>query len=258
MNAPRTSAQRSPRDEPALQPATMDRQRPERLSVVVPFFNEVDNVVPVLEELRRILPEAEIIAVDDGSSDGTWEQIQIVPGVRGLSLDRHWGQSAAIYHGLRAATGELCGIMDGDGQNDPANFLVLLQEWQLGRAEVVCGYRQHRADRWNRRVASWIANGIRRWFLDDGVRDTGCSQKIFPRSAVELLVPFRGLHRFLPAFFKHAGLRIAEVPVLHRPRRAGQSKYTNWSRAVAGVHDLIGVRWLLKRKLPPRSPQPQP
>ena len=259
MNAPRTSAPRSPRGgEPALEPAAMERQRPERFSVVVPFFNEVDNVVPVLEELRRILPEAEIIAVDDGSNDGTWERIQSVSGVRGLRLDRNLGQSAAMYHGLHATTGDLCGVMDGDGQNDPANFRVLLREWARGEADVICGYREQRADTWSRRIASRIANGIRRWFLDDGVRDTGCSQKVFPRHAVELLVPFRGVHRYLPAIFKQAGLRIAEVPLRHRPRRAGQSKYTNWSRALAGVYDLIGVRWLLKRKLPPRPPRPQP
>lgn len=254
MNAPRISAPRPLRGEAAPEPAARDRQRPERLSVVVPFFNEADNVVPVLEELRRILPEAEIIAVDDGSSDGTWERIRSVSSVRGFALDQHWGQSAAIYYGLRAATGDLCGIMDGDGQNDPANFPVLLEEWARGEADVICGFRERRADAWNRRLASRIANGIRRWFLDDGVRDTGCSQKIFPRHAVELLVPFRGLHRYLPAIFKQAGLRIAEVPVRHRVRRAGASKYTNWSRALVGIHDLIGVGWLLKRKLPPLNP----
>jgi dolichol-phosphate mannosyltransferase len=90
------------------------------------------------------------------------------------------------------------------------------------------------------------------------VRDTGCSQKLFPRSAVELLVPFRGLHRYMPALFKQAGLRIAEVPVRHRERRAGVSKYNNWSRALAGIHDLIGVSWLLKRKLPALNPLPKP
>ena len=100
---------------------------------------------------------------------------------------------------------------------------------------MICGYREHRADVWSRRIASRIANRVRRWFLDDGVRDTGCSQKLFPRTAVEVLVPFRGLHRYLPALFKHAGLRITEVPVHHRERRAGISKYNNWSRA-AGRH----------------------
>jgi dolichol-phosphate mannosyltransferase len=222
---------------------------------VVPFYNEVENVIPVLTELSAVLATAEIIAVDDGSNDGTWGQIKAVAGVRGLHLSRHLGQSAAIYYGLCAATGELCGIMDGDGQNDPANFLVLVKAWDRGGADVICGYREQRADAWNRRVASRVANGIRRWFLDDGVRDTGCSQKVFPRSAVGLLVPFKGLHRYLPALFKQAGLGIAEVPVRHRARRAGVSKYTNWSRAFAGMHDLIGVGWLLKRKLPPWNPR---
>jgi dolichol-phosphate mannosyltransferase len=233
-----------------------------KLTIVVPFYNESANATFVLGELRGVLPAAEIIAVDDGSTDDTWEQIRNVPGIRSLRLPRNLGQSAAMYYGLRAATGELCGLMDGDGQNDPANFLPLLQAWLRGEAEVICGYRLGRQDTWSRRVASRLANGIRRRFLDDGVRDTGCSQKIFPRSAVELLVPFRGMHRYLPAIFKQAGLRLAEVPVRHRQRRAGLSKYSNWTRALDGIHDLIGVSWLLKHKLPPNLPSkislPQP
>jgi dolichol-phosphate mannosyltransferase len=223
-----------------------------RLSIVVPFHNEEANVAPVLRELRGVLPTAEIIAVDDGSADETWVQIQSVPGVFGLHLRCNLGQSAAIYYGLRAATRDVCGLMDGDGQNDPASFLSMLQEWLKGEADVVCGYRFERHDSWNRRVASRLANAIRRRCLDDGVRDTGCSQKIFLRSAVELLVPFRGMHRYLPAIFKQAGLRIAEMPVRHRPRSAGVSHYGNWGRALDGIHDLIGVSWLLQHKLPPR------
>lgn len=219
-------------------------------SVVVPFYNEAENVRAVLEELRAVLPHAEIIAVDDGSVDNTWWLIKSVAGVRGLRLERNLGQSAAIYHGLRASTGQVCGMMDGDGQNDPANFQRLLEEFARGGADVVCGYRERRRDSWSRRIASRVANAIRRFFLDDGVRDTGCSQKIFRREAIDLLVPFHGLHRYLPAFFKRAGLRIVEIPVNHRPRRAGASKYTNWSRALLGVYDLIGVNWLLKRRLP--------
>ncbi len=221
------------------------------LSVVVPFFNESENVTEVLGELRAVLPEAEIIAIDDGSRDDTWARICQTAGIRGLRFVKNQGQSAAIYHGLRAATRPLVGMMDGDGQNDPANFKLLLAEFAHGRADVVCGYRANRRDTWSRRAASKFANAIRRLFLDDGVRDTGCSQKVFRREAVELLVPFRGLHRYLPAIFKQAGLRLAEVPVNHRPRRAGVSKYSNFTRALHGVYDLVGVGWLLRRKIVP-------
>jgi len=225
-------------------------------SVVVPFYNEAENVGDVLRELRSILPEAEIIAVDDGSSDGTGRAIEQVDDVVGLRFATNQGQSAAIFYGLRAATRPVVGMMDGDGQNDPANFRLLLAEFSRGEADVVCGYRAHRRDTVSRRWASKVANGIRRAFLDDGVRDTGCSQKVFRREAVDLLVPFRGLHRYLPAIFKQAGLRIAEVPVNHRPRRAGTSKYSNWTRALHGIYDLIGVGWLLKRKIvPPQMEQ---
>lgn len=220
-------------------------------SVVVPFFNESENVTEVLRELRATLPEAEIIAIDDGSADDTWAQIQKADGIRGLRFVKNQGQSAAIFHGLRAATQPVVGMMDGDGQNDPANFKLLLAEFAKGQADVVCGFRANRRDTWSRRSASKIANAIRRAFLDDGVRDTGCSQKVFRREASELLVPFRGLHRYLPAIFKQAGLRLAEVPVNHRPRRAGVSKYSNWTRAIHGIYDLVGVGWLLKRKIVP-------
>jgi dolichol-phosphate mannosyltransferase len=219
------------------------------LSIIIPFFNEAQNVSVVLDEVCRVLPAAEIIAVDDGSTDDTWAAINRASGVRGLRLARNSGQSAAVYVGLRAATRKLCTLMDGDGQNDPAGFLVLLAEWRKGTGDIICGFRATRQDSWNRRLMSRVANAIRRWFFDDGVRDTGCSQKLFPREAVDLLVPFRGMHRFLPAIFKQGGLRIVEVPVNHRPRHAGKSSYTTRARAIAGAYDLIGVGWLLRRKI---------
>lgn len=223
-------------------------------SVVVPFYNESENVADVLKEVRSVLPDAEIIAVDDGSSDDTWEQILKMDGIRGLRFVKNQGQSAAIYHGLRSAIKPIVGLMDGDGQNDPANFKLLLAEFQKGQADVVCGYRANRKDTASRRWASKFANAIRRTFLDDGVRDTGCSQKVFRKEAVELLVPFRGMHRYLPAIFKQAGLKLAEAPVHHRPRSAGVSKYSNWTRAMHGIYDLIGVGWLLNRKIvPPKT-----
>lgn len=227
-------------------------------SVIVPFFNESENVGEVLREVRSVLPDAEIIAIDDGSDDDTWEKIKQADGIRGLRFVKNQGQSAAIYHGLQTATRPLVGLMDGDGQNDPANFKLLLAEFQKGRADVVCGYRANRKDTASRRWASKFANAIRRAFLDDGVRDTGCSQKVFRREAVELLVPFRGLHRYLPAIFKQAGLKLAEAPVHHRPRRAGESKYSNFTRAMHGIYDLIGVGWLLNRKIVPPKTESKP
>ncbi len=227
-------------------------------TVVVPFFNESESVTEVLREVRVTLPQAEIIAIDDGSRDDTWAQIRKADGIRGLRFVKNQGQSAAIYHGLRAATQPVVGMMDGDSQNDPANFKLLLAEFAKGQADVVCGYRANRRDTWSRRTASRIANAIRRTFLDDGVRDTGCSQKVFRRESVELLVPFRGLHRYLPAIFKQAGLRLAEVPVNHRPRLAGVSKYSNFTRALHGIYDLVGVGWLLKRKIVPPQIETNP
>ncbi len=222
------------------------------LSIVVPIYNEGPIITAVLTELRTCLPQAEIVAVDDGSDDETWDRIRALPSVRGLRLLRHCGQSAAIYWGLNSATKSLLGIMDGDGQNDPADFGTLVRALGDGRADVACGFRVNRHDSWNRRIASRFANVIRRLILRDGVRDTGCSQKVFMREHGQLLVPFRGMHRYLPAIFRRAGLRVIEVPVNHRPRLGGASKYDNWQRARAGICDLFGVAWLLNRKvLPP-------
>jgi dolichol-phosphate mannosyltransferase len=219
------------------------------LSIIVPFFNEEENVTAVLNEIRQIDLTAEIIAVDDGSQDRTWERIMSVPDIKGLQFAQNRGQSAAISAGLQEASREICVLMDGDGQNDPADIPRLVEELRKGSADVICGYRTFRRDSLSRRLASRIANKIRRAILDDGVSDTGCSLKVFPRSAVRLLVPFNGLHRFLPAIFKQAGMTIKEVPVNHRERTRGQSKYSNWERTWRGLYDLFGVRWLLKRKI---------
>lgn len=228
---------------PAALPAGAD----DAVSVIVPFYNEETNVVPVLDELRAALPEAEIVAVDDGSRDGTWEALRAYPNLRALRLRENRGQSAALFAGLSAATGQWCATIDGDGQNDPRDLPALLA--QRGPDRLVCGYRAKRRDVWSKRAASRFANGLRGRLLDDGARDTGCALKVFPRQALGLLVPFNGLHRFLPAIFKRAGYTIVEVPVNHRPRLRGVSKYTNWERALRGVYDLFGVRWLLARQV---------
>ena len=217
------------------------------LSVVIPFYNESDLVCEVLEEVRRVLPEAEIVAVDDGSTDGTRQKIELLQGIRLVSLSKNCGQSAAMYAGLRVATGEYISMMDGDGQNDPAEIPKLLDAIQS--SDVAFGVRKNRQDTFSRLIASKIANAIRRFVLGDTASDTGCSLKVIRREHVSLLVPFNGLHRYLPAFFQRANLKSVEVPVNHRSRRAGQSKYTIKGRALRGIFDLIGVRWLLSRKI---------
>jgi dolichol-phosphate mannosyltransferase len=217
------------------------------LSIVIPFFNEEENVAELLGEIRAACPAAEIVAVDDGSTDRTREFLRREAGVTIIAFDRNLGQSAALFAGLQYATGEICVMLDGDGQNDPADIPALVEA--LAHADVACGYRRKRQDMWSRRVASRIANRIRRVFLHDGIRDTGCSLKAIHREHVRYLVPFNGLHRFMPALLKNAGLSIVEVPVNHRPRLRGQSKYTIGGRALRGLKDLVGVSWLLQRQI---------
>ena len=219
-----------------------------KISIVIPFYNEEENVEAVLREVRQTNPDAEIIAVNDGSLDQTAAKIKSCPDVRLISLPRNLGQSAALYAGLTRAKNEVCVMMDGDGQNDPADIPKLLSH--LDRADVVCGYRERRQDSWSRRAASRIANWIRQAILKDGIRDTGCTLKAMRTTDVRHLVPFNGLHRFIPALLRHAGLRVLEIPVHHRPRKFGVSKYTMARRAWRGLSDLICVRWLLSRQIP--------
>ncbi len=217
------------------------------LSVIVPFYNEAENVGELLREIRAACPGAEIVAIDDGSTDGTTELLHSEPGIRTVFFPANRGQSAALYAGLRQARGRICVMLDGDGQNDPADIPALVAA--LAQADLACGWRRNRRDTWNRRAASRIANRVRRAFLNDGIRDTGCSLKALRREHVDLLVPFNGLHRFIPALLRNAGLRLVEVPVNHRPRLRGVSKYTIGGRALRGIRDLFGVSWLLKRQI---------
>lgn len=217
------------------------------VSIIVPFYNEEENVLDVLSELKNICPQAEIIAIDDGSSDTTWEKLYTFPGIKTFRFKTNCGQSAAIYYGLQKATRDYCVLIDGDGQNDPSDIPKLLSVAK--KYDLVCGYRLKRKDSAWKRFGSRVANFVRHLFFDDGVRDTGCSLKIFKREHIHYLPPFRSLHRFIPVIFKSHELTITEVSVNHRPRLKGTSKYGNFSRAMQGIYDLIGVQWLLKRKI---------
>jgi len=220
------------------------------VSVVVPLFNEEASMPILQSELRAALGDLdhEIIFVDDGSIDRTVERIENAANVRVVRFARNAGQSAAIYAGLQAARGTTAVLIDGDLQNDPADIPKLLAEISRG-ADLVCGYRAQRKDTLVKRLTSRVANFERSRFTKDGVRETGCTLKAMRRECVGALVPFKGMHRFIPALVKAAGYRLVEIPVNHRPRRFGRSKYGVGSRALRATIDMFGVRWLLSRRL---------
>ncbi len=220
------------------------------ISVVVPLFNEEENVPLLQNELMAALAglDFEIIFVDDGSIDRTVERISSSPQVRLLRFVRNAGQSAAMYAGLQAARGSVAVLIDGDLQNDPADIPRLLAAVKDG-ADLVCGYREERKDTAVKRLTSRIANAVRGRFTRDGVRDTGCTLKAMRRECISALVPFKGMHRFIPALVKGAGYSLVEIPVNHRPRRFGKSKYGLGNRAIRATADMFGVRWLLSRQL---------
>jgi dolichol-phosphate mannosyltransferase len=228
----------------------MQTTKSPEISVVVPLFNEEESIAILQSELSTTLKglDYEIIFVDDGSVDRTAERIETAPNIRLIRFEKNSGQSAAIYAGLTAARGEIVVIIDGDLQNDPADIPRLLAEITHG-ADLVCGYRLKRQDTMVKRLTSRIANTVRSRYTKDGVRDTGCTLKAMRRECVSALFPFKGMHRFIPALVKAAGYRLVEIPVNHRPRRFGQSKYGLGNRALRATIDMFGVRWLLSRRL---------
>ena len=220
------------------------------ISVVIPLFNEQDNMETLQCELHAALKglDYEIVFVDDGSKDDTVQRVETRPEVRLLVFEKNAGQSAAMYAGIHAARGEVIALLDGDLQNDPADIPKLLAEIEKG-ADLVCGYRAKRKDTVVKQITSRVANFVRSRFTKDGVRDTGCTLKAMRRECRDALVLFYGMHRFIPALVKGAGYRIVEIPVNHRPRTAGVSKYGLGNRAIKATVDMFGVRWLLSRQV---------
>ena len=220
------------------------------ISVVIPLYNEQDNIEPLQNEVAAALAgiDHELILVDDCSSDDTVKKITRGPTVRVIEFAKNTGQSAAMYSGIYAAKGDVIVLLDGDRQNDPADIPKLLAEIEKG-ADLVCGYRANRKDTAFKRVQSRIANFVRSRFTGDGVRDTGCTLKAMRRECREALVPFYGMHRFIPALVKGMGYRLAEVPTNHRPRTAGVSKYGFGNRAWKATCDMFAVKWLLSRQV---------
>ena len=227
-----------------------------QLSVVVPVHNEEDNVAPLVGEIVAALRghvDFEIVYVDDTSKDATLQRLRelqaTVPELRVIRHLSNAGQSTAVRNGVKAARAPWIATLDGDGQNDPADIPKLLAQRGAATADtkLFAGWRVNRQDSGSKRWASKFANGIRSRMLRDDTPDTGCGIKLFERAAFLDLPYFDHMHRYLPALMQRAGWTTVSVPVNHRHRTAGVSKYNNLGRAIVGIKDLFGVSWLIQR-----------
>src|SRR5436853_7050705 len=225
------------------------------LSVVVPVFDEEQNVAPLIEDLMPVVAglgaPCEVILVNDGSRDRTHEEIQKLrarhPSLRYLRLAKNTGQTAGFDAGFRAARGELIVTMDGDLQIDPADIPRLLLRMRQGDVDFVFGRRMKRKDGFVKSVSTKIANSVRNWLTGENIVDTGCPLKIMRRDVVDRIPLYKGMHRFFITLAHIEGFRTAEVPVAHRARRSGSSKYGVWNRVFRALRDCLVVRWMQSR-----------
>ena len=227
------------------------------LSVVIPVYNEEASLTPLWSELREVLERLglvfEVVFVDDGSRDRSAEIIRSFreadQRVRLVRLKTNGGETAATDAGFKAARGRRVVVMDADLQNDPGDIPMLLSH--LDHWDAVTGWRVDRAagDNLMRRVSSRVANRIRNWMSDETIQDSGCTFRAFRRECLRGLVLYRGFHRFIPTLLKMRGYRVIEVPVGHRPRRFGRSKYGVLNRAAVAFADLLVIRWMNARLL---------
>lgn len=225
------------------------------ITIIIPTYNEIDSIGLLIDETISVLSHEkfafEIICIDDGSHDGTREYLvhlaKTLPQLRVVAHRKNYGQSIALISGVKAASFSLIAVLDGDGQNDPADIIKMFYLLQNRDKTVVLGNRTRRKDSFIHKLYSKIGNSIRSFFLRGECPDTGCSLKLFPREAFLSIPLFNHMHRYLPDLFTKAGYELINVPVNHRPRLHGVSKYQFINRFWLGIHDLIGVHWLLKR-----------
>jgi len=235
----------------------MSDRVPVEVALVIPVYNERDNLPLLIDEIARAVGgegrSYEIVAVDDGSTDGSLEVLEGLrrdhPELRIVAFAEHAGQTAALAAGFRAARGRAIVTLDADLQNDPADVPALLAELERSRAAAVVGYRVNRHDSAWKRLQSRIANGVRNRLNHETIRDTGCSLKAFRADAVRALPLFDGMHRFLPTLIRMEGGTVVELPVRHRPRRFGRTKYGMWNRVFRSFADALAVRWMQRRAL---------
>ena len=226
-----------------------------KISFVVPIYNEEENISNLVQEILEVAPDIcadyEILLVDDCSTDRGLELICDLARqnqkIRPVALVRNSGQSAALYAGFQAATGDVIVTMDADLQNDPADLRQMIEYY--GDYDMVNGWRFDRQDTRSKKIASKIGNGFRNWLTKETIHDTGCSLKIMNAAMLKRIRIYRGLHRFLPTLMRLEGAKIIEVKVNHRQRRFGESKYTNLQRGIEGFYDVIAVRWMQRRYL---------
>lgn len=224
-------------------------------SVVIPLKNEEGNIVELIDELEPIMLSLgcpwELICIDDGSTDQTSailkDLMKVKPYLRTITFDRNYGQSSAFDAGFKHARGEWLISLDGDRQNDPADIPKLITA--SAESDLVCGHRVNRRDPWHKKITSRLANFVRSRLCKDQVQDTGCSLKIYRASCIHRIKMYQGMHRFLPALFKIEGFRVSEVPVNHRERIKGKTKYNFFNRSFNTVADMLAVRWMWKRRL---------
>ena len=227
------------------------------LTVLLPVFNEKDNLIFLLDEIKAALGSLnksyEILFVDDGSTDGSRELLRELEAghsqVRVIEFDGNFGQSAALGAGFREARGEVVVTLDSDGQNDPADIPKLLKLLEAESADAVCGVRARRIDSWQKRAASKFANWVRNQVSGDSIQDTGCSLKAFRKECLNDFFYFKGMHRFFPTLLRMSGYKVVEAHVNHRPRTRGLSKYSTRNRLIHPFLDLLAVRWMKDKRL---------
>lgn len=225
------------------------------LSLVIPIHNEQENLSPLLKEIHQALGKLdiqwEILAVDDGSTDQSLKVLRSLqptyPNLRILTFDKNYGQSSAFSAGFEHAKGRYILTLDGDGQNDPADIPNLYQ--RAHEADLIVGWRKNRQDTLSKKLTSRAANAVRSRFCQDHIHDTGCSLKLMRAEALKKIKIYKGLHRFLPALFKIEGFSVIEVPVNHRPRNKGSTKYHFLNRSIGPFLDMLAVRWMINRQL---------
>lgn len=224
-------------------------------SIVVPIKDEEENINPLVNEIEPIMNTLgdpwELIFIDDGSKDKSLELLKELknakPFLKVLSFKKNYGQSSAFDAGFKAALGKWVITLDGDLQNDPSDIPRLIR--QSEGYDLVCGWRHTRRDRLSKRWTSKLSNYVRSRLCKDYIHDTGCSLKLFKKSALDQIKLFHGMHRFLPALFRMEGFRILEVKVNHRYRTQGKSKYHFFNRSIGPIVDMFAVYWMRKKRL---------